>query len=1146
MSPRLHRSFWLVALIAATSFAVEPMVAVGEKHTVYLADDGTVWCWGDNANGQLGDGTTTRQLTAKRVSDAAIVDIVAVAAGSFNTFALRADGTLWSWGRNTEGSLGRNSVDPQFTSPGLVLGLAVGVRLKAVAAGDRHALALSDEGRVYVWGADNRGQMGDGGLANIAYMARDTGLTGIKAVAAGADHSLVLTAGGKMKAWGAGTDGQIGDGGLGDRTVPTSVTMGTLDFAMTIACGARHNVAIYGNGTGHTWGDNADGQCGNGTQVDLGTPSVGNVFGQCRAVSAGARHTLAQRLDGLLVVCGDNSVGQLRLTATIPRSLSPSGAGVTDGRALASGPMAMHTMLLRNNGRLSGFGAAANGQLGNGAITYAFATDATAYARWPVSKLTAVATGQYHSTGLKSDGTVWGWGAAHAGQVGDGGTTNRSAPVLVTGIGPVCAIAAGADHGDFSVALRTDGSVVAWGANDDEEIGNPSAPSLPSPNPHSASPLVVSNTSGNVSLTCRAIGAGDHHGLAVKQDGSVVAWGSDGDGQLGNGAATGDQEVPVTVTSLANVLAVAGGGGGGGAGFSLALRADGSVWAWGRGWSGELGNGLGTSSDVPVQVSVIGNIIAIAAGSFHAMALRSDGTVWCWGTNGNGALGDNTTVNRFSPVQVRVTATTFLTGIKAISGGAYHSVAAGSDGSIWTWGANYSYALGDLSTGRTVAASIAIPGLISCVDAGYNDNMIVLADGAGYGWGNNGYYHLGNTSTGQSADPLLTDPTWLPQVTLTVLDASASETGPDSGSFMVSRDSTRSLLGSLTVDLAYAGVAVDGDDYLLSPTGLTIIPPGSASATVTVTPIDDPDDEDVDFEDVVPQVVDQPEDYQNQGSGGVVTIADDDVAGVMVSAISANTRESDAGTGISRTFLIWLASRPTDPVELYFYSSNESEGLVDADPTAGNQGVILVTFQPNEYGIGNAKVIQVFGQQDAFDDGDVPYNIVNYYATSDDPRYEGNVAPAVGISSIDDDTAGINVASAVTAVTEASGAAQTQAFIISLTSEPYFPVYFALSSSDPSEGNVHPEDSTIALHSGNWSSGATVRVVGQDDAIDDGDVAFTIIVAKSSSDDGAYNGKGAWSIDANCTDNDTRGVVISPGTSRLVSEAGVTAAYSVR
>ncbi|HYE04180.1 MAG TPA: cadherin-like domain-containing protein [Planctomycetota bacterium] len=1149
MSRRHLRPLCLIALIAASSYAADPMIAVGEAHTVYLADDGTVWCWGDNSQGQLGDGTNTPQLTAKRVSDAAIVDIVAVAAGSYNTFALRADGVLYSWGRNTDGSLGRSSAVAQLATPGPVDGLT-GVRIKAVAAGEKHGLALSVEGKVYAWGADDVGQIGDGGTADISYWAKDISLSTIKAVAAGGNHSLVLTAAGKLKAWGAGGEGQIGDAGFANRTLPTSVNMPVGDFAIAIACGSKHNVAIYANGTGHTWGWNADGQCGNGTQVNIGAPSASNIFGQCRAVSAGSRHTLSLRLDGLVVVTGDNSAGQIRLGSGTQRVLSPTAIGVNDARALASGPMAMHTMLLRRNGLLTGFGTAASGQLGNGGTGYSSGTDVTAYANWPVSKMTAVALGQNHANGLKSDGTVWGWGSASVGQVGDGGTGSRSAPVLLTGVGSVCALATGSDYGDFTVALRSDGTVYAWGANDDEELGNASVASLPTPNPFSASPVLVAGTSG-VTSACRAIGAGDHHALAVKQDGSVIAWGSDGEGQLGNGATTTlDQESPVAVTGLTNIIAVAGGGGYAGAGFSLALRADGNVYAWGRAAAGELGNGSTTGSAVPVQVSTINNIIAIAAGSYHAVALRSDGTVWCWGSNSYGALGNGTLGNALTPVQVKTSATAMLGGMRSLSGGSYHTVAVSGDGGVWTWGSNISGALGDSGGDRLFAAPISVPGRVSTVDAGYANNLVTLADGSIRGWGNNGNSQLG-TPTGTSATPVTTDPTWLPQVTLGVLDASASETGPENGSFTVSRDLTRSQIGSLTVDLAYAGAAVDAIDYTRSPSGQIILPPNFQTATVFITPIDDDDDEDIDFEDVVPYVVDHPADYQSSFTGLVITIQDDDFAEVMVSTISPSTFESDDdvdddSADVARTFKVWLASRPTAPVDLYFYSSNFGEGRVDTDPTPGNQDGYIVSFMPDEHGFDNFKVIEVFGQQDDFDDGDIPYDIVHYATVSGDPKYAGRVAPQVGFINIDDDAAGINVAGSMPAVSEATGASHTQTFLISLTSEPYFPVYFAISSSDPGEGYVHPDDSTIVLHAGNWSSGQTVRIVGENDWIDDGDVDFTINVDRSSSDDGAYDGQGAWSVAARCTDDDARGVIITPSASRLVAEGGVTAAYSVK
>jgi alpha-tubulin suppressor-like RCC1 family protein len=171
--------------------------------------------------------------------------------------------------------------------------------------------------------------------------------------------------------------------------------------------------------------------------------------------------------------------------------------------------------------------------------------------------------------------------------------------------------------------------------------------------------------------------------VAVKNDGTAWAWGQNSDGQLGNTSYT-DSNVPVQVSNLTGIVAVA-------AGYyhSMALRSDGTVWAWGGGGYGQLGNGGNANSNFPVQASISG-VKAIAAGYFHSLAIKNDGTVWAWGYNAFGQLGNGTKSGSNVPVQVFG-----LTGITAIAGGYGHSIAIENVGRVWAWGTNDFGELGD-------------------------------------------------------------------------------------------------------------------------------------------------------------------------------------------------------------------------------------------------------------------------------------------------------------------------------------------------------------------------------------------------------------------------------------------------------------------
>jgi hypothetical protein len=189
-----------------------------------------------------------------------------------------------------------------------------------------------------------------------------------------------------------------------------------------------------------------------------------------------------------------------------------------------------------------------------------------------------------------------------------------------------------------------------------------------------------------------ALAAGESHSLALKSDGTVWAWGYNFEGQLGDGTRR-DRLTPTQVSGLNSVVSVT-------AGYthSLALKSDGTVWAWGGNLTGELGNGTTTQSLTPVQVKGLGGMVAVAAGYGHCLALKADGTVWSWGRNDVGQLGDGTRTNQSTPIRV-----SGLGEVVALTSGYAHNLALKNDGTLWAWGLNYDGQLGD---GRTMTLAL--------------------------------------------------------------------------------------------------------------------------------------------------------------------------------------------------------------------------------------------------------------------------------------------------------------------------------------------------------------------------------------------------------------------------------------------------------
>jgi alpha-tubulin suppressor-like RCC1 family protein len=315
-----------------------------------------------------------------------------------------------------------------------------------------------------------------------------------------------------------------------------------------------------------------------------------------------------------------------------------------------------------------GWGRNLDGEIGDGGFSDQSLPVAVSV---PSGEVVAVACGTFHSLALLSDGTMLAWGRNTEGQLGDGSNNPSEVPVAVTGLSGVTAIAAGAE---FSLALLDDNTVRAWGANGDGQLGNGT-------NFASNVPVAVTGLSD-----ATAIAAGDRHALAVRANGTIATWGDNTAGQLGNGTDF-DANVPVAVTGIASALEVAGG-----SLHSLARVVGNTVLAWGANGDGQLGDGTTDPSSTPVSVSGLVDALEIAAGSEHSLARRSGGALSAWGSNSSGQLGINDDATAFSSTPVAVVG---LSDVVAIDGGIDASYAVGSDGIVRGWGSGDNGRLGN-------------------------------------------------------------------------------------------------------------------------------------------------------------------------------------------------------------------------------------------------------------------------------------------------------------------------------------------------------------------------------------------------------------------------------------------------------------------
>ncbi len=660
-------------------------IAAADYHTCALMDavhGGGAKCWGNNASGELGDGTTTDRLTPVNVSGLAN-GVTAIAAGGGHTCALTSVGGVKCWGWNYSGQLGDGTTTNRL-APVNVSGLASGVM--AIAAGKNHTCALTLGGSVKCWGWNIAGQLGDGTMTD-RLTPIDVGelASGVAAIAAGFGHTCVLISGGSVKCWGYNLAGQLGDGTTTDRLTPVDVD-GLANGVTVIAAGMDHTCALMDGDQGSgvkCWGGNYYGQLGDGTRMNRLTPvDVSGLASGVTSVVAGLRHTCAlmdARYGGGVKCWGDNNYGELG-DGTSVRQVTPVRVSGLTGGAIAIVAGWSHSCALTNVGGVKCWGDNSGSQLGDGTTTQRLTpVDVNGL----TSTVTAITAGGSHTCALTSADGVKCWGVNYFGQLGDGTTMQRLIPVDVSGLtSGVIAIAADWDHTCALMDAAHGGSVKCWGFNGYGQLGDGTTTNR-------LVPVDVNGLTSGVT----AIAAGGSHTCALTNAGGVKCWGFNGSGQLGDGTTT-QRLTPVDVSGLTStVTAIAAGGS-----RTCALTSAGGVKCWGYNDDGGVGDGTHTNRLTPVNVSgLTSGVAVIAAGGEHTCILMDviyGGGVKCWGANFDGQLGDGTKIERPTPIDVGE----LIGRVTDITAGGYHTCAlidAVQGGSVKCWGFNRSGQLGD-------------------------------------------------------------------------------------------------------------------------------------------------------------------------------------------------------------------------------------------------------------------------------------------------------------------------------------------------------------------------------------------------------------------------------------------------------------------
>lgn len=345
--------------VSMNNSSIAIMAKAGITSTVVLKNDGTVWTTGNNDAGQLGftSGSIDNSNTPIQVSG--LTGIKSISAGGNHYLFLKNDGTVYSYGLNTGGQLGNGTTEPNM-SPAIIPGLN---NVKEVCAGGSHNLALKYDGSVWAWGKNSDGQAGNNTKTDVLIPTQITSLNNVIAIGAGRNHSMAITSDGAVYSWGDGSMGQIGNGYTDDKRVPTLTKGLPANSVKAVTGGGAHSLALLNNGKLKGWGRNRNGQLGCNDTDDAYSAADVLVLGNVVAVDAGGAHSLALKGDGTVWAWGDNTYYQVSSGSSEADILTPIQVSYLSNVAkITSGDS--FNLALKSDGTIWSWGNDGSGQLG--------------------------------------------------------------------------------------------------------------------------------------------------------------------------------------------------------------------------------------------------------------------------------------------------------------------------------------------------------------------------------------------------------------------------------------------------------------------------------------------------------------------------------------------------------------------------------------------------------------------------------------------------------------------------------------------------------------------------------------------------------------------------------------------------------------
>jgi alpha-tubulin suppressor-like RCC1 family protein len=791
-------------------------VSAGSNSSLAIKTDGTLWAWGDNLFGQLGDGTYANvRLVPTRIGTDSNWKLISE--GSEFSLAIKTDGTLWAWGDNTFGQLGNQAI---FAITPRQVG--VGSNWAAISAGDFHTVAIKTDGTLWAWGFNSYGQLGDATTTSKPTPTKIGSDTNWQSIDCGSEFSLAIKTNGTLWAWGSNYFGKLGTGTFDDKNVPTQI--GTSNNWKSISAGYYNAIAIKTDGTLWGWGEvigtNND-RRNIATQIGTDTYWL--------TPSAGERHAFAFKTDGSLWAWGNGNWGKLGVGSYLDFSApqpvtapAPSGSinqffcsatTINDLKVIGSnlkwystptgGDMLQLTTPLENgksyyaSQTVSGCESATRLQVSvsvnllptpppSGPSSTIFCGPSTLnnlslvgtninwYATSPGGAPLPLSTTLVDGTHYFASQTINGCESSTRLEI----VTNAEitpAPTYIPSIKVLC--------GEFNIytaffnnpvyltptggsRIPTETKVIDGNTYYVSEVGK-CGESLA----RTKTVIKINRTPPPISLANEkwiSIFAGAHFSEAVRDDGTRWYWGS----ELGRSDdvpnpklssdswrfITGNSENTMGIqtngtlwlnynTQVGNQkdwLTMATSGIFTAAGDDdiygkkqrthySAIKTDGTLWTWGSNNYGQLGDGTTKDKDNPTKVLPEAKWKLVSNGNGFTIAIRTDGTLWGWGNNTSGQLGDGTTIGKTIPVQIGTESDwQFVT---TSSSERASAMGIRSDGSLWGWGDNYYGRLGDGTTETRLIPTKIGSSDWSTVTIGYSNTAAIKKDGTLWVWG---------------------------------------------------------------------------------------------------------------------------------------------------------------------------------------------------------------------------------------------------------------------------------------------------------------------------------------------------------------------------------------------------------------------------